>query len=54
MITFLKNESGLTAIEYGVLSGIMGAIVIMAWSPVYISISDVMDHLVHNLALTIS
>ena len=52
MITFLKNESGLTAIEYGVLSGIMGAIVIMAWSPVYISISDVMNDLVQNLMLS--
>jgi Flp pilus assembly pilin Flp len=52
MLTFLKNESGLTAIEYGVLSGIMGAIVIMAWTPVYISITDVVGQLVQNLMLS--
>jgi len=49
MISFLKNESGATAAEYGIIAGTMGLIIIMSWTPTYASISSVMGHLIQNL-----
>jgi Flp pilus assembly pilin Flp len=50
MSTFIKKKSGATAAEYGLISGAMGLIIIVAWARTYASISGVMEHIIQNLA----
>ena len=49
MSTFIKKKSGATAAEYGLISGAMGLIIIIAWTRAYASISSVMEYLIQNL-----
>jgi len=34
MITFIKDESGATAIEYGMITGFMTTLIVVAWGGV--------------------
>jgi len=40
MITFIKDESGATAIEYGMITGFMTTLIVVAWGGVANSLVD--------------
>lgn len=40
LLRFWKNESGATAIEYGLIVGLLGSVIILAMVPLGTTISD--------------
>jgi len=40
MLTFIKDESGATAIEYGAISAIMFGLIVTAWGTAYGKIAE--------------
>ena len=40
MVTFTKDESGATAIEYGVITGFVSTLIVIAWGGAYGSIAN--------------
>ena len=51
MITFIKDESGATAIEYGMISALMFSLIMTAWGGVYFKIADAFDVVVTTLSV---
>ena len=51
MITFTKDESGATAVEYGVISALMFCLIMTAWGGVYFKIADAFDVVVTTLSV---
>ena len=50
MFTFAKDESGATAVEYGVITGLMFSLIMTAWGGVFFKIADAFDVVVTTLA----
>ena len=40
MTTFIMDESGATAIEYGMITGFMATLIVLAWGGAYGSIAN--------------
>ena len=51
MFTFIKDESGATAVEYGVISALMFSLIMTAWGGVYFKIADAFDVVVTTLSV---
>jgi Flp pilus assembly pilin Flp len=51
MLTFIKDESGATAIEYGVISSFMAGLIIFSWTMVYDDIAIAFDTLTSAISL---
>ena len=51
MITFIKDESGATAIEYGMITGFMFGLIMTAWGGVYYKMADAFDVVVTTLGV---
>ena len=51
MITFIKDESGATAIEYGMITGVMFGLIMTAWGGVYFKMADALDVIVTTLSI---
>ena len=51
MLTFIKDESGATAIEYGAISAIMFGLIATAWGAVFFKIADAFDVVVTTLSV---
>jgi len=51
MITFIKDESGATAIEYGMITGLMFTLIMTAWGGVFFKIADAFDVVVTTLSV---
>ena len=51
MFTFAKDESGATAIEYGVISSLMFTLIMTAWGGVFFKIADAFDVVVTTLSV---
>ena len=49
MITFIKDESGATAIEYGMITGVMFGLIMTAWGGTYDKIAEALDVVVTTL-----
>ena len=43
MFTFAKDESGATAVEYGVITGLMFTLIMTAWGGVFFKIAEAFD-----------
>ena len=52
MTTFIKDESGATAIEYGMLTGFMAGLIATAYTTAFYSMADAMDIIVTTLSVT--
>lgn len=51
MITFIKDESGATAIEYGMITGVMFGLIMTAWGGTYHKIAEVLNVVVTTLSV---
>ena len=51
MTTFIKDESGATAIEYGAISALMFTLIMTAWGGVFFKIADAFDVVVTTLSV---
>ena len=51
MVTFTKDESGATAIEYGVITGFMSTLIIIAWGGAYGSIADLSTFIANTFSV---
>ena len=51
MTTFIKDESGATAVEYGVITGLMFTLIMTAWGGVFFKIADAFDVVVTTLSV---
>ena len=51
MTTFIKDESGATAVEYGVITGLMFSLIMTAWGGVFFKIADAFDVVVTTLSV---
>ena len=51
MFTFVKDESGATAVEYGVITGLMFTLIMTAWGGVFFKIADAFDVVVTTLSV---
>jgi Flp pilus assembly pilin Flp len=51
MTTFIQDESGATAIEYGVISALMFSLIMTAWGGVFFKIADAFDVVVTTLSV---
>ena len=51
MFTFVKDESGATAVEYGVITSLMFALIMTAWGGVFFKIADAFDVVVNTLSV---
>ena len=49
MMTFIKDESGATAIEYGMITGVMFGLIMTAWGGTYGKISEALNVVVTTL-----
>ena len=52
MFTFIKNESGATAIEYGMIVGFMAALIGFAWAGAYGNVASAFDMI--NTAIAVA
>jgi Flp pilus assembly pilin Flp len=52
MITFIKDESGATAIEYGAITAVMFGLIMTAWAGAFYSMADAFDVIVTTLSVT--
>ena len=52
MFTFIKNESGATAIEYGMIVGFMAVLMGFAWAGAYGNVASAFD--VINAAIAVA
>ena len=51
MTTFIQDESGATAIEYGIISALMFSLIMTAWGGVFFKIADAFDVVVTTLSV---
>ena len=51
MFTFAKDENGATAVEYGVITGLMFSLIMTAWGGVFFKIADAFDVVVTTLSV---
>ena len=51
MLTFIKDESGATAIEYGVIGSFMAGIILISWTIAYDEIAIAFDTLTSAISL---
>ena len=51
MNTFIKDESGATAIEYGMIIGFIGGLIVTAYAGAFYSIANAMDIIVTTLSV---
>ena len=51
MFTFIQDESGATAIEYGVISSLMFTLIMTAWGGAFFKIADAFDVVVTTLSV---
>tara|TARA_R110002012_G_scaffold13614_7_gene57867 strand:+ start:10994 stop:11152 length:159 start_codon:yes stop_codon:yes gene_type:complete len=51
MLTFIEDESGATAIEYGVISSFMAGLIIFSWTMVYDDIAVAFNTLTLAISL---
>ena len=49
MTTFVKDESGATAIEYGMITGVMFGLIMTAWGGTYDKIAEALNVVVTTL-----
>ena len=52
MTTFITDESGATAIEYGMLTGFMAGLIATAYTAAFYNMADAMDLIVTTLSVT--
>ena len=52
MTTFIKNESGATAIEYGMIVGFMAVLIGFAWAGAYDNVATAFDTI--NAAISVA
>ena len=52
MTTFIKNESGATAIEYGMVVGFMAVLIGFAWAGAYDNVATAFDTI--NAAISVA
>ena len=52
MFTFIKNESGATAIEYGMIVGFMAVLIGFAWAGAYGNVASAFDVINTAIAVT--
>ena len=52
MTTFVKDESGATAIEYGVIAGFMAALIAICWTSAYEGFASAFNTI--NTAITMA
>ena len=52
MTTFVKDESGATAIEYGMIVGFMAVLIGFAWAGAYDNVASAFDTI--NTAITLA
>ena len=52
MITFIKDESGATAIEYGMLTGFAFGLIMSVYAGAFYSMADAFDVIVTTLGVT--
>ena len=51
MTTFIQDESGATAVEYGVITGLMFTLIMTAWGGVFYKIADAFGVVVTTLSV---
>ena len=51
MTTFIKDESGATAVEYGMITGVMFGLIMTAWGGVFYKIADAFGVVVTTLSV---
>ena len=51
MLTFIKDESGATAIEYGVIGSFMAGLIIVSWTMAYDEIAIAFSTLTSAISL---
>tara|TARA_B100000575_G_C23143450_1_gene666392 strand:+ start:12533 stop:12691 length:159 start_codon:yes stop_codon:yes gene_type:complete len=51
MLTFIKDESGATAIEYGVIGSFMAGIILVSWAIAYDEIAIAFNTLTSAISL---
>ena len=51
MFTFIKDEGGATAVEYGMITGLMFTLIMTAWGGVFFKIADAFDVVVTTLSV---
>jgi len=51
MFTFIKDESGATAIEYGMITGFMFGLIMSAYAGAFYSMSDALQVIVNILSV---
>ena len=44
-MTFIKNESGATSVEYGIIGSIMAGLIVISWTSAYQKIAVAFDTL---------
>ena len=52
MTTFIMDESGATAIEYGMLAGFMAGLIATAYAAAFYNMANAMDLIVTTLSVT--
>ena len=52
MTTFIMDESGATAIEYGMLTGFMAGLIATAYTAAFYNMAIAMDLIVATLSVT--
>tara|TARA_R110002060_G_scaffold37791_1_gene48926 strand:+ start:495 stop:653 length:159 start_codon:yes stop_codon:yes gene_type:complete len=52
MTTFITDESGATAIEYGMLAGFMSGLIATAYTAAFYNMANAMDLIVTTLSVT--
>ena len=51
MMTFIKDESGATAIEYGMITGVMFGLIMTAWGGTYSKMADAFEVIITTLSV---
>ena len=51
MTTFIQDESGATAVEYGVITGLMFTLIMTTWGGVFYKIADAFGVVVTTLSV---
>jgi pilus assembly protein Flp/PilA len=50
LMNFLRNEQGLTTVEYAIAGGLVGAAVILSFEALGLSVARIIDNIVNLLA----
>ena len=51
MNTFIKDENGATAVEYGMITGLMFGLIMTAWGGTYSKMADAFEVIVTTLSV---